>query len=219
MDILALIKILNFFPKENVSDIFIKKYQNDYSIEIDLKNLTFHFGGKIKVQGKASQKITKPEDWVVLECVNRLLERGYSPENIVLEPKWKLGHLEKGRLDILVNKDEKAYLMIECKTFGTEYEKELKKLNKDGGQIFSYFQQDRNAEILMLYSSKLDKDKIIFKNEIVKIEEEYRLTSSVKDFYEKWNKLTKSNGVWENPPYDFKHKIFTKADLKDQNIS
>lgn len=212
-------QVIGFQPKENASDIFIKKYQNDYCIEIDFKNEIFHFGGKIKIQGKDSQNITKHEDWVVLECIDRLLERGYLPENIVLEPKWKLGHLEKGRLDILVNKNGKTYLMIECKTFGIEYQKEIKNLNRDGGQIFSYFQQDKNAEILMVYTSKLEKDEIIFQNEIIKIEEEYRLTSSVKDFYEKWNKLTKSNGVWENPPYDFKHKIFTKADLKELNES
>ena len=41
----------------------------------------------------------------------------------------------------------------------------------------------------MLYASELKGSKVITKNEIVKIEEEYR-TGDVKDFYEKWNKLT-----------------------------
>lgn len=209
-----LIQNLGFLPKEGASGIFIKKYADGYAIEVDFEKQTFHFGGKIKVHDKNSQNITKPEDWVVLECVNRLLDRGYRPENIVLEPKWKLGHIEKGRLDILVNKDGKAYLMIECKTFGVEYEKELKNLKKDGGQLFSYFQQDKNTEVLMLYTSKLDKESIIYQNEIIKIEDEYRLASSVKDFFEKWNKNTKHQGVWENSPYDFKTNLFTKAQLK-----
>lgn len=146
---------------------------------------------------------------MVLDCVNRLLETGYQPECILLEPTWKLGHTEKGRLDILVTKEDKAYLMIECKTLGKEFDKELKNLHKDGGQLFSYFQQDKNTEILMLYASGLKGNTIESQNEIIKIEEDYRLAATVKDFFEKWNKLTKNNGVWENPPYNFKPKALT----------
>lgn len=56
------ISTLGFLPKEGTSDIFLKKYSEDYCIEIDLKNQTFYFGGKIKIQAKDSQKITKSED-------------------------------------------------------------------------------------------------------------------------------------------------------------
>lgn len=211
MDTKKLLQIIGFSPKENTIDIFQKKYSNvsDYYIEVDFQKQVINYGKKIKVESKTTQNFSQPENFVVLECVNRLLETGYKPENIVLEPTWKLGHQEKGRLDILVKKDDKAFLMIECKTFGKEYEKELKNLHKDGGQLFSYFQQDKNAEILMLYTSELKGNKIIFQNEIVKIEEEYKLAATVKDFYEKWNKLTKNNGVWENPPYNFKPKALT----------
>ncbi|MBN1463296.1 MAG: restriction endonuclease subunit S [Paludibacteraceae bacterium] len=212
-----LIQVLGFIPKENTADIYIKKYADNYAIEIDFKKEIINYGEKITADSKTTQNFTQAENFVVLECVDRLLEVGYKPECIVLEPTWKLGRQEKGRLDILVKKEEKAYLMIECKTFGKEFDDELKKMKKDGGQLFSYFQQDKNAEILMLYTSKLDKDTIIFKNEIVKIEEEYRLAASVKDFYEKWNKNTKQQGVWENSPYDFKSKIFTKSDLVELN--
>lgn len=210
-----LIKVIGFIPKENTSGIFIKKYVDGYSIEVDFEKKLINYGDKISSESKTTSNLSQPENFVVLECVNRLLEKGYKPENIVLEPTWKLGHQEKGRLDILVKKDNKAYLMIECKTFGKEYDKELKNLHKDGGQLFSYFQQDKNAEILMLYASQLKGNELIFENTIIKIEEEYKNTSSVKDFYEKWDKQTKNYGVWENPPYDFKEKIFTKADLKE----
>ena len=95
-----LIQTLGFLPKENTSNIFIKKYAHDYCIEIDLNKNIFHFGGKIKNQGKDVQNITKPEDWVVLECIDRLLEKGYKPENITLEKTWAAGHGTSGRLDI-----------------------------------------------------------------------------------------------------------------------
>ena len=217
MDHKNFVKALDFSPKENTTSVFSKKYPmaDNYTIEVNFKEPRINYGEKITSDSKTTQNFSQDENFVVLECVNRLLENGYKPENIVLEPTWKLGHQEKGRLDILVKKDNKAYLMIECKTFGKEYDKELKNLQKDGGQLFSYFQQDKNAEILMLYASELKNSKIIFENTFVKIEEEYKTTSSVKDFYEKWDKQTKNYGVWENPPYDFKEKLFTKNDLRE----
>jgi len=210
-----LLQVIDFQPKENAKDIFVKKYQDGYVIEIDFQKEIINYGDKIICESKTTQNFSQSENFVVLECVNRLLEKGYKPENIILEPTWKVGRQEKGRLDILVKKEGKAYLMIECKTFGKEFDDELKKMKKDGGQLFSYFQQDKSAEILMLYASKLDKDNIIYKNEIVKIEDEHRLAPTVKDFYTIWNKNTKHQGVWENEPYDFKSKKFTKADLKE----
>jgi type I restriction enzyme M protein len=123
---------------------------------------------------KTTQNFSQPESFVVLECVNRLLEKGYKPADIILENTWKLGRPEKGRLDILVRKEGKAFLMIECKTFGKEFQNEFAKMKRDGGQLFSSFQQDTNAELLMLYASKLEGEEIIFENQMIKIEEDYR---------------------------------------------
>ena len=206
-----LIQKLGFLPKENTSGIFIKKYVGDYCIEIDFEKEMFYFGGKIKIQGKDFQNITKPEDWVVLECVNRLLEKGYKPENISLEKVYLSGYGHSGRLDICVTRnDGSEYLLIECKTYGKEFTNSFAKLKKDGNQLFTYFKFSNKADIIMLYASELKGDEVFYKNEIVKIEEDYR-TGDVKDFYEKWNKLTKDNGVfdaWVNP-YNFVSKALT----------
>ncbi len=214
-----LIQTLEFKPKENTSGIFHKNY-NGYIIEIDFEKKQFNFGGKINFgdSTKTIQNIVKPEDWVVLECVDRLLEKGYKPENITLEKIWKTGHGTSGRLDVLVTRnDGSAYLMIECKTWGKEYEKELKNIYKNGGQLFTYFQQDKDAEVIMLYASELDGNEIQFRNDIIKVEEEYRQTASVKDFFERWNKLAKNNGVFDNwvNIYAFESKALTAKDLKD----
>lgn len=214
-----LIQALGFLPKENTSGIVQKKYPkaDGYAIEIDFEKESINYGNKIKDESKTTQNFSQAENWVVLECVDRLLEKGYQPQNITLEKTWKTGHGTSGRLDILVTKDDgSAYLMIECKTWGTEFEKELKDLGKNGGQLFTYFQQDKNAEVLMLYTSKSDTKGIEYKNTIIKIEEDYRQTGNVKDFYERWNKLPKSNGIfdsWVNP-YEFQSKALTRNDLK-----
>lgn len=213
-----LLKELDFLPKENTSGIFYKKFRTsgNYVIEVDFQKNKFDFGNKIKSDSGTTQNFSQEENWVVLECINRLLEKGYKPEDIVLEKTWKTGHGTSGRLDILVKKDKKAHLMIECKTWGFEFEKEFKKLQKDGGQLFTYFQQDNNAEYLILYTSQFDGGQISYKNEIIKIEEHYRDAGDVKDFYDRWNKLTKQNGIFDVwvGAYEFQNKAFTINDLK-----
>lgn len=128
-----LLKHLGFTPKENTTDIYEKKYASNYALEVDFDKNIIYFGGKIKIQGKDFQNITKPEDWVVLECVNRLLEKGYKPKNISLEKVYPAGHGFSGRLDICVTREDGSeYLLIECKTYGKEFEKEFTRMKKDG---------------------------------------------------------------------------------------
>ncbi len=212
-----LIQALGFNPKENTLGIFHKKYDG-YAIEVDFDKKQLNFGDKIKAENKTTQNFSQSENWVVLECVNRLLEKGYQPEHITLEKTWKTGHGTSGRLDILVNREDgSTYLMIECKTLGKEYKKELKNLYKNGGQLFTYFQQDKAADVLMLYASIFNGEAIQYENTIVNIEPEYRETSNVKDFFDRWNKLPKNNGIFDRwvKPYNFESKALTPKDLKN----
>ena len=211
---------LGFVAKENSINIFLKKYSNhnNYTIEINLEKNTIDFGKSIFFNDSTNsiQKITKDEDLVVLECVNRLLSKDYNPKNIVLEKVYPSGHGTSGRLDVLITQDDgSAYMMIECKTWGKEFDKASAKLNKDGGQLFTYFQQDKDAEILVLYASQLDNNEVQYINQIVKIEEEYKTTSNVKDFYDRWNKTPKNNGVFENwaKAYNYESKALTPKEL------
>lgn len=205
-----------FNLKDNSNQTYLKKYHDNTIIEIDFEKETFHFGWKIKIHDKEIQKITKPEDWVVFECVDRLLVKWYKWEDIILENSWKTWHWTSWRIDILVKKDDKSFLMIECKTWGTEFEKEFKNMQKDWWQLFTYFQQDRNAEFLVLYTSNFDWKQVEYKNEIVKVEEHYKETTSVIDFYDRWNKLTKQNGIFEEwiESYNFESRALVKKDLK-----
>lgn len=215
------IEALGFQPKENAEEIYHKKYSlaGGYSIEVDFDKKSINYGKKIKGDVKTTQNFSQAENWVILECVNRLLEKGYQPGNIVLEKVWRTGHGTSGRLDILVTRDDgSAYLMIECKNHGADFVKEFKNIQKNGGQLFTYFQQDKGAEILMLYASHLDsKNQIHYQNEIIKIEDDYRQTNNVKDFYDRWNKIPKNNGVFEEwvNPYHFESKALTPKSLKE----
>ena len=217
MDKKAFISKIGFVPKNSTIGIYEKKYrQHNYSIEIDFSKEQICYGHLIDADCKTTQNFSQAENWVVLECVDRLLEKGYKPQNIILEKTWAAGHGTSGRLDICVTRDDGSeYLLIECKTFGKEFDKAVAKMYKDGGQLFTYFKFSNKADIIMLYASELQDNNIVYKNEIVKIEDDYR-TGDVKDFYEKWNKLAKDNGIFESwvKPYCFESKALTLNDLK-----
>lgn len=214
-----LLKVLGFNAKENAVGVFEKRYpqHGSYRIEVDVDKESIYYGKKIKTDSKSTSNFSQPENFVVLECVNRLLEKGYKPENIILEKTWAAGHGTSGRLDICVTRDDGSeYLLIECKTYGKEFEKALTKLNKDGGQLFTYFKFSNKADLIMLYASELKGKEVAYRNEIVKIEDDYR-AGDVKDFYDKWNKLTKDNGVFDSwvDPYNYESKALTINDLEE----
>lgn len=97
----------------------------------------------------------KNENFVVFECVNHLLDKGYRPEHIELEKEWHLGHEAKsGRADICVSDADGSMLfIIECKTWGQKFDKAYKDTLSDGGQLFSYWQQEQSCQWLVLYAS------------------------------------------------------------------
>lgn len=219
MDIKKHIAALGFVPKNGTNGIYHKIYV-DFAIEIDFESQSINYGSAITAESKTTQNFSQPENFVVLECVDRLLTKGYKPQNIVLEKTWPSGHGTSGRLDICVNREDGTpYMLIECKTFGKEYNKELARIRKDGGQLFTYFQlSGSKADVLMLYASELKGNKIVYVNEIIKIEDDYR-NGDVKDIYEKWNKLTKDNGIFDSwvQTYNFQSKALTKEQLKEIN--
>lgn len=217
MDVKKYIAALGFVPKDGTNGIYHKIYV-DYIIEVDFEKQSINYSNSIIADSKTTQNFSQLENFVVLECVDRLLIKGYKPQNIILEKTCPSGHGTSGRLDICVNREDGTpYMLIECKTYGKEYNKELAKIHKDGGQLFTYFQlSGGKADVVMLYASELKGSKIVYANEIIKIEDDYR-NGDVKDIYEKWNKLTKDNGIFDSwvQPYNFQSKALTKEQLKE----
>lgn len=112
-----------------------------------------------------------PENFVVFECVYRLLSKGYRPEHIELEPKWKVGHgASGGRADILIKDNSgKAFLIIECKTFGAEFKSEWERMLHDGGQLFSYRQQELSTQYVCLYASDIIDGASVYNSHIIAV--------------------------------------------------
>lgn len=165
-----LLILLDF--KENPAQIFSKTLTNNTALKVDFKakkliypantsaNLSEPNG--IIIHDDTTSNFSRPENFVVFECVHRLLQKGYKKEHIELEPRWNLGREAKGgKADILVRDNEqKPYLLIECKTTdskNSEFMKEWRRMQTDGGQLFSYFWQERDVKFLCLYTSDLTK--------------------------------------------------------------
>ncbi len=132
--------------------------QSDCELKVEFNFSKIIYPEKLTVSGEFITNFFDNENFVVFECVHRLLEKGYQPQHIELEPKWKLGHgASGGRADILVrDQQNKPLLIIECKTAGKEFEKAWKEMQLDGGQLFSYVEQEKEVAFVCLYASDFD---------------------------------------------------------------
>jgi type I restriction enzyme M protein len=197
-----ILKALNL-NQENNSNIWTKEFTNGAYLKVDFDNqkLIYPIDKGFKVNDLTTSNFSSDENFVVFECVNRLFEKGYKPEHIELEPKWKLGHLQKsGKADVFVkNQENKPLLIIECKTAGKEFEKGWKETCTDGGQLFSYIEQEKDVEFVCLYASDLSSsNEIIFDHRVISHKdnhkildeninlESYQNAKNVKERYRVW---------------------------------
>ena len=161
-----LITKIGFAPQDGNNGIYFKYYtfHDGYTIFIDFNSEKIIYDSDensaqqtIIVWERTTSNFSQAENFVVLECVDSLLEKGYAPSCIELEKTYPSGHGRSGRLDILVKSaDGVPFLMIECKTWGAEFDKEQAKMLKSGGQLFTYYANDRAAKFLCLYSSRIN---------------------------------------------------------------
>ncbi|ELM0776552.1 N-6 DNA methylase [Campylobacter coli] len=208
-------QVLENLGFKNKNENYVKTI-NNYTLLIDYKNQSINYPKEIKIHDKTTSNFSHPENFVVFECVHRLLEKGYKAEHLELEPKWNLGRDKKGgKADILVKDNEKnPYLIIECKTTdskNSEFIKEWNRMQEDGGQLFSYFQQEKGVKYLCLYTSDFS-DKLEYKNYIIQAydNEEYLKEKELQNSYKKSNNNIELFKTWKES-YElqyFKQGIF-----------
>jgi hypothetical protein len=97
----------------------------DLKVDFDKPEIIYPKDRGLKVNREDTCNFSQNENFVVFECVHRLLEKGYKPEHLELEPTWRVGHgASGGRADILVkDQEDNSLLIIECKTADDEFEK------------------------------------------------------------------------------------------------
>jgi len=237
-----LLEAIGFVQINNDQYSKIYKQYNNYTITIDFHNKTIVYPEPMQKGSDSTSNFNQDENAVVLECVNRLLVKGYRPEHLFLEKTWTIGHTGKGgRADIAVmDKNGKDILIIiECKTAGKKYRDARKDLfeNPEGKQLFSYAKQAGSTKWLDLYASELDYEtnEIVYKDETIKCHDDknvitlskrdnsiklYRDASEAPDLFNVWdetyNKRTYPGVIFgaESVAYNIGIKPLKKKDLK-----
>jgi len=160
------------FPKSGASII----------VDFDQEKIIYPEG--IEAERDTTKNFSHNENFVVLECVCNLLNQGYQPEHIVLEPSTPGGR-EDGNYycDILVkDNDGRPFMLIECKTTGDdkdEFAKAWKKTLNDGDQLFRYYNSYRQAQYICLYTSDFIDGKIKPDYRLIKMTDNDEQISSV----------------------------------------
>ena len=257
-EIQEFIKLLGFTSNNKIQ--YQKEYKlQKYTLKIDLKKGKIYYRSddkttvervldkQIQIGDKTTSNFvigkspTEQENFVVLEVVDRLLKKGYLPNDIHLERRYPSGKgASGGKSDVCIyGKDEKSLMVIECKTWGSEFEKERNKMEEHGGQLFAYLANDQNAKFLVLYASKLsNKDTFDYENLIVHIKDReenlkkslkqikeeniklYRDANNKAELFEVWkelfNKYFHFNGIFDNDAnaYSLELKALKKKNLK-----
>ncbi|MFK7949479.1 MAG: N-6 DNA methylase [Saprospiraceae bacterium] len=233
----ALLEHLNF---EKNGKVYTKDFGHNEAylkVDFDKKQLVYPEDKGFVINERQTCNFSSNENFVVFECVYRLLEKGYKPEHIELEPKWKVGRgASGGRADILIyNQEKKPLLLIECKTFDKEFKKAWKEMESDGGQLFSYAQQIQQTEFLCLYASSFDtkNQEIIVQQRVVshtdnpkiisqlsnKIKvKSFKEAANLKQRFQVWKEVYQSesteSGIFEDNmlPYQIGKSKYTLAD-------
>lgn len=188
-----LLQILGFKPaSQSQPHILVKNFkttgtQQETSLKVDFKNEKIdyfpldenfkdgEYPSKEKpstgfiIHRKTTCNFSDNENFVCLLCIDALLSKGYESRHIIIEPAMKVGHGETKYGDILVlNKGFENLILIENKTYGSEFNKEWSKTEKNGGQLFSYYAVNK-VPFLCLLAFDFDESlkKIFYKSHII----------------------------------------------------
>ncbi len=222
---------------------YVKEYENllgvYMQVDFEKEELIYPKDKGLKVNGEFTTNFSAKENFVVFECVDRLLEKGYKPEHIELEPRWQLGHgASGGRADIMVKDNTgRSFLIIECKIPGNEFKKEWDNTLSGKGQLFSYAQQTGSTQYICLYTSYIKENQIDYDNYIIALKDNEKYLKELadekaltferaklleaKDLYEAWKKTYNcayaTIGIFEDEidAYTIGKLKYTVKDLKE----
>ena len=206
------IESLGFKTYGNSNSTFAKYYTDGSSIVVDFNNETITYSNNIRMDRHTICNFSKEENFVVLECVNQLLELGYRGDNLYLEKDFGDA---KDYIDIAIydkNNISKIYSIIECKIWGDAFNKAIYKAQKEGRQILRYAVQDRHCSYIILYTSRLSDN-----CQVERIEKSIDLTlysiDNREELFNIWDKTFCDLGFFKQNPYKLIERSIKKKDL------
>lgn len=214
-------EVLRCFGFTESQNIWTKKYSTGASITVDFNSKKIGYApldknfasGEFPTKEKPAKgfvihrdttlDFSHNENYVCLVCVHLLLKKGYEPKHIVFEPAFKVGHVNKPSYgDILVfDKEYNPLVLIENKTYGTEFSKEWNLMQKDGGQLFSYLGPLVNemglCQNLVLLAADYEEKEIILKNHIITLKDNEKRLNELENAKSFANAQGKYFEVWD----------------------
>lgn len=140
---------LRFIEEE--LDTHTKKYADGYTITIHAEKQLADYGCKIVLENEFCGDLTRHKDFVILECVDRLLKKGIKPFDITI-------NRTEGKPDILINNR----IAIFCERWGDDFSAATDELSAN----------DRHA-YLAIYTSRLVSGLLEFKSIILHKDSKY----------------------------------------------
>lgn len=228
-------ELLTLLEFEREGNVYSKNYDSTnvpLKIDISGEGRIYYSECGITIGRETTCNLLEPENLVVLECVDRLLSKGYSPFHLELEPTWKLGHSAKGGYaDVWVrtfknggfdgsNDDKESLLIIECKTWGKEFDDAWIDTKEDGAQLFSYFQQEPSTKFLCLYTSDISNGKVVSDYHLINVQDNEDLLfndESAQSYKDKNNK--ERYRVWRDTyKYDYATRGLFEGEIEPYQI-
>ena len=80
-----MIKSLGFKISDSSNSKYTKYYTDGSNIIVDFSKRVITYSNNIRIDRRTICNFSKEENFVVLECVNRLLDLGYRGDNLYLE--------------------------------------------------------------------------------------------------------------------------------------
>ena len=149
---------------EETSDNFVKKYSDSYQINIEAERQEINYGNNFRINNSTPTNLYEHKDFVVLECVNRLLEKGYFRTDLQL-----INDADKVEMPDIIVCDNlgNKYFAIDCRQWGKDFEKEFANFKKGNSRLLSYYKNFKEVKYLCLYTSRLDGGLLELKNPII----------------------------------------------------
>lgn len=229
------------YVKQSRKNVYVKEYPEfECAIKVDFTNkkIMYPTDKGMTIHRQTTCNFSENENFVVLECITSLLDKGYKPEHIELEKPMPGGLRDTGGFcDIQIkDNDGKTFLLIECKK-ADEFDKHWKKTMMDGGQLFRYYNSYRQSKALCMYMSDyvdgrikritnivsmLDNEELLKTDKSLKSFREVQLDNGDKaDYFKVWKDTYQQDfatrGIFEKDikPYTIGKQKYTVDDLDE----
>ena len=240
-------EVLRSFNFTENNNVWTKKYSTGASITVDFNNSKISYApldenfsmGEYPTKEKQSSgfvihrdttiNFSSKENFVCLVCIHLLLNKGYEPKHIVIEPAFKVAHGVKPAFgDILVfDKEYNPLVLIENKTYGAEFSKEWNLMQKNGGQLFDYLGEIvktmKLCQSLVLFAADFEEKRIVPKSYIIALKDNEKRIAELDNpktfanaqgkYFEVWNQ-TYRNAIETKGLFEDDIEAYTVGKLK-----